>query len=184
MEFFSEDGGIAGKAALPQVVADDDGVGSAEVELIAGEVAAERRRDVEGFEEARGDEGHGEFFREGAGDFGEVVGVVAADGGEGGVHAVPVFEAHGGDEGVGVAIAGVVLTDLDELVAVGVGERAENDGVDGGEDSAVGSDTEGEGENDGGGKRGRAAKEAQGGAEIEAEGFERAGRCGLRGLAA
>ena len=172
VELFGEDGGIAIEAALPEAVADEERVRSAEVLFFGGEVAAEERSDLEHLKKARSDKSAGDFFGKGAGGFGEVVGVVATDGGEGGIHPVPLFEADGSDEAVGVAIADVVLVEANEAIAVGVGERAEDDGVDGGEDGAVGADAEGEGEDDGGGEGGRAAEKAEGRTQIEAQGFE------------
>ena len=111
------------------------------------------------------------FSGSGPESFGEVVEVVAADGLEGGVEAVPVFEAHGSDEAVGVAALDVVLVDADELIAVGKRQGTQDDGVDGGEDRAVGADAEREGEDDGERERRRFAQEAQCGFEIEDECF-------------
>jgi hypothetical protein len=110
------------ETALPVGVAEDDSVGPAEVFFFRGEVTAEEGRDLEDLQKARGDERDADSFGKWTGDFGEVVGVVAADGGEGGVGAVPILEANRSDEAIRVAVADVVLIEGDEAIAVGVRE--------------------------------------------------------------
>ena len=77
----------------------------------------------------------------------------------------------GATKGLASRLAGVVLIDRHKLIAVGKRKRAEDDGVNGGEDSAVGADAEGESEDDGERERRRVAQEAQGGVEVEAQRF-------------
>ncbi len=165
------------EAALPQAIAEDDRVGSAEVLFFRCEVAAEERIDAQDLKKARRDKAHGELLRQRAGDLRHVAGVVAADGGEGGVHAVPVLQARGSNEAIRVAIADVVLIDLEEAIAVGVGQGAEDDCIDCGEDGAVGADAEREREDDCGGERRRTAQKAHGSAAIERESLDQ-----LRGV--
>jgi hypothetical protein len=69
-----------------------------------------------------------------------------------------------------------------ELIALREWERAQDNGVDGGEDSGVGADPEGEGEDDGGGEAGSFAEKAKGGTSIGARGFEQSGDVDLAEL--
>ena len=84
---------ICMESPLPVAVAEEHGTGSAPMLLIGCEFTAQRRGDAHYVEEARGHEAFGNLLRQRAGGFGEIVEVVAADGLEGRVHAVPVFEA-------------------------------------------------------------------------------------------
>jgi len=173
-ECFPDHIGVPVETALPEGVADENGVGAAPALFGGRECAAKGGRDAQGFKEARGDEHFGDLFGESAGGFGEIVEVVATDGLEGGVEAIPIFETRRGNETVGVAALHVVLGDLDQLIGVGERQGTQDDGIDGGEDRAVGSDAQGKRENDGQRERRRFAQEAQSGAEVEEE---RVGEC-------
>jgi hypothetical protein len=62
-----------------------------------------------------------------------------------------------------------------ELIAVGEWERAQDDRINGGEDSGVGADAQGERKDDCSGEAGGFAQKTEGGAGIRARGFEKHG---------
>ena len=73
----------------------------------------------------------------------------------------------------GLVEADPAAPDHHALVGVGVGQRLQQDGVDDGEDGAVGADPEGEGENGGGREAGRAREGAGAAAGILPERVEK-----------
>ena len=91
------------------------------------------------------------------------------------VETIPVFEASGCDDGDRRFTPGVVLPDGHELIALREWKRAQDDGVDGGEDGGVGADAERKREDDSYGEPRCLAQKAKGGAGVEAGGFEERG---------
>src|SRR5580704_8516564 len=101
---------IGVEAAGPEAVADERDVGTAVMFFRGCEVAAQLGRDAPDLKKARCDERVVEPLRERTRGFGFIFGVVAADGLEGVIEAVPVFEPRRCGEGPRLIGADVVLT--------------------------------------------------------------------------
>ena len=142
MQLLVENAWVSVETPLPQAVADDRGGWTAEAFFRGEEVATKQRTDAHDGEEAGRCIGDRKPFRNGAGGFGEVVLVGSADGLERGVQLIPILQADGRDEAVRILIARIALQYQDELVADRVGQRAQDDGVEYGKDSAVGADAQ------------------------------------------
>ena len=93
-KIFSDDVGIGVEAATPEAIADKDRVRSVEGLLLGCEFAAQRGRNAPDLEKTRRDPGASYFFRQRAGGFGDVFGVVAGERLEGGIEAIPVLETN------------------------------------------------------------------------------------------
>ena len=99
------------------------------------EAAADRRQHAPDIEEARRDPRATDAFRNVARRVGDILHVVAGDGLKRRVQAVPVSEAEGRD--VVRRAAGGLFLQAHQLVALGKRERAQDDGVEGGEHRGV-----------------------------------------------
>jgi len=174
---FADDIGVAVELALPEWVAEDDDRGTAGLGLLGGEdYAAHEGLDTEGMEEVihdidlgdgDGNAAAGELPVAGRGE-----GVVAGEVGEGYVLALELLNGVGGVGGAGGSALGNFGGDADQAVRFGEWERAQQDGVDDGEDDDVGADAESEDENGDGGEAGVAAEGAEGVAEVLEEDVE------------
>ena len=95
----------------------------------------------------------GELLRQLARELGIVLGVVAADGLERMVHAVPILQPDGCN--LGLRRLGLDLRDADDAAAVWKRQRPQQHGIDGRKDGAIGAYAQCQGQDDGEGKRGR-----------------------------
>ena len=161
--------GIAGIAALPESIADDDDLRAVAV-LLGGEGAPDER----------GDSKDGEKFEVTAWPFNcsgvpsPVIAVTAiADGGEVGEDVVLCFpvEIVGGCRGVvGEADIAGILEHHHDAVGVLIREGPQHHGVERREDGSIRSDAQGEGEDRDGGEAGGLAEKAQSVAKVGCEG--------------
>ena len=151
------DVGVAAELALPEAVADDHDVAAVGSLFLGGEGAAE-------------DDGRAEEAEVGFGNV-DAVDLLGNDAGEVEARATEIV---GGDvlKDAGLGFPDVVVNrraagavalrkgvhELHDALGLGIGERFQEDGVDDGEDSGVGSDAEGD-SGDGGQGEGRARNE-------------------------
>ncbi len=159
----ADDVGIAVELALPEWVAEDDDWWTGGAGFFGGEGdAAHQRLYAQSVEEVvhdidlgdgDGDAATGELPVAGRGE-----GVVAGEVGEGFVLALELLDGVGGVGGAGGSALGDFGGDADEAVCLGEWERAQQDGVDDGEDDDVGADAESEDEDGDDGEAGVAAK--------------------------
>ena len=167
----ADDVGVGVELALPEWVAEDDDRGTAGAGFFGGEgEAAHQRLHAKSVEEVihdidlgdgNGNAAAGELPVAGRGE-----GVVAGEVGEGFVLALELLDGIGGVGGAGGSALGDFGGDADQAVRFGEWERAQQDGVDDGEDNDVGADAESEDEDGDGGEAGVAAEGAEGVAEI------------------
>src|SRR5258705_434378 len=144
-----EEGGVGVELALPEWVAEDNNRGTGGTGFFGGEgEAAHQRLHAQSVEEVIHDIDLGDW--EGNAATGELPvagrgeGVVAGEVGEGFVLALELLDGIGGVGGAGGSALGDFGGDADEAVRFGEWERAQQDGVDDGEDDDIGADAESE----------------------------------------
>ena len=141
-ELSADNAGIAAEMVAPEFVVEDDDVVVAGEGVVGNEMAAEDDfRAEEEVEPARGYAAGLDLFGPvGSGD-GEAFASPAVEGVEDGGLLLPVEEVAGGSA---VALAGfVVRPEHDDSIAIDVGERGEENGVEEAEDSGGGANAEG-----------------------------------------
>src|ERR1700719_1842171 len=90
----SDDVGIGVEATPPEVIANQDSGWPVEGLLVRRKFTAQHRRNSPDLKEARGHPGASYPFRQRAGGLGGIFAVAAGDRLEGGIEAIPVFEAN------------------------------------------------------------------------------------------
>ena len=163
----SDDGGVGAEAPLPQTVAeDDDGVALRHFVLFRAEGSAEGRAHSQQVEVGLGDELRGDAL--GLIDAGERhgAGIECGHGFEGAALGAPI-------EVIGIGCAAAldfgalhVAPEFHQARRFGIGQRAQNDGIDHAEDGGVGADAEGQRERGDDGEAGTLAQGARGVAQI------------------
>src|SRR5713226_530883 len=141
-QILADDIGICFEATTPKTITNQRSRWPVEGLFLGGKFPAPRGNNCPDLEETGRDPGASYSFRQRAGGFGNVFGVVAGERLERGIEAIPVFETNRSDQMKWTSSFGVVLVDAHELVGVGERQRLEEDGVDGGEHGAVGADAE------------------------------------------
>ncbi len=172
----AEHSGVAAHLRPPEGVAEHDRAGAAVLVLAGAEGAAELRTDAEDVEEVGGDPEGLELGALGAVLPGGGAAVVAGDGGEQGVVRLELADGGPGELEAGHVRVAVVLEQVHQALGLGVGEAAEERGVDGGEDGGVQADAHGEGEDDHGGEPRPGPEVAEGVPEVLEQGGHGAGR--------
>ena len=144
----SEHARVAAHPRPPEGVGEDHGAGAAGHVLAGEEGAPELGADAQHVEEVGADLERGELRALGAvvPDDGGVG--VSGDGGEDGRVGLELAHRRPGELEAGLVVAVVDLPDVDQAVGLGVGERAEQGGVDRSEHGGVQADAHGEGEDD------------------------------------
>ncbi len=169
----SDDGGVRAEAPLPQAVAqDDDGValrhfvlfrkegspeGGAHSQQVEVRLGDHLRADALGFIDAG--ERHGAGIESGHGVEGLALGAPIEVIGKGCAAALDFGALH-------------VAPEFHQSRGFGIGQRAENDGIDHAEDRGIGADAEGQGERGDDGEAGTLAQGARGVAQILAQHFD------------
>src|SRR5207245_10504397 len=92
--------------------------------------------------ETGGDPGASDSFRQRASGLGNIFPVIAGERLESGIEAVPVFETNRSNQMRWARSFRIVLVDAHQLFGFWEREGLEEDGVEGGEDGAVGADTQ------------------------------------------
>ncbi len=164
-DFLSDDGGVSAESCAPEAVAEDDLLSVVREFGVAVEFAAELRMQAENAEEAGGDV--------------ESIKAYGFSGAAGELHVSAGVDGHGVEgptAGTVVAkvevvqgksrIGGVREENANDFFRLRVRQRLEQDAGDDTEDGAVGSDAQGESEDDDNGESGIAAKLAERVAEI------------------
>lgn len=176
-ELGADDVGIAAEMVAPEFVVEDDDLFVAGEGVVGNQMAAEDDfRAEEEVEPAGGDAAGLDLLGPvGSGD-GEAFAGPAVDGVEEGGLLLPVEEVAGGSA---VALAGFVVgPEHDDAVAIDVGERGEEDGIEEAEDSGGGANAQGEGEQGDGSEAGALPEETKAVANVAPEfGHEGNSRC-------
>ena len=136
----------------------------AEVMLLAGKAAAHGRAYAEHVEEAGGDRRIPQSFGQLAAGVDDLTDHVAGDTVEGRIQPNPVLQADRGDPTLAETF--VDLRQLDEAIGIRVGQRAQEHGIDGGEDGAVGPDPQRQRQDHSGTESRRAPHSPQGQADV------------------
>jgi hypothetical protein len=144
----ADERGVRTEAALPEAFAEHDDGRSAGFFFVVIEVAAGEGLEAENAGEGGTDEVARELFRvTGAGE-GVVVVAEGSDLPEGAILLAPVEEVENGRAPDGEVELVVFLGDLDEGGGITEGKRAEKNGIHDAEDGDIGTDGQGDGEDD------------------------------------
>ena len=138
----AEDGRIGAEATPPERVADDDDRRAAEPFFLRRRETAERRCDAQHLEEPRRRVHRGHALRHRARGVRDVFEIAGAKRLERAVLRVPLFEPARRDQLRRLTEAGVPFVDRHQPIRGRVGQRLQQNRVDGGEDGAVRADPE------------------------------------------
>ena len=131
--------------APPQMLANDCRVRSIEEVFFRAERSAEDRRRTQNREKSRWASPGDQHLRQFARAFRDIFHISSGDGRKGLIHPVPIFDLDGRQAGVRLLLSRIGLEKRQQTVAVGVGQRFEQNGVDHREDGAVCSNPERQG---------------------------------------
>src|SRR5271163_2444157 len=140
-QIFSDDVGIGIETSTPEAIANQGCGRPIESLFVRCKFTAQHGRNSPNFKETRGDPGTSDPFRQGAGGLGYIFAVIACESLESGIEAIPVFETNRRNQMERAGSFRVELVDAHELISFGEWEGLEEDGVDGGEDSAICADS-------------------------------------------
>ncbi len=161
-EHFADHGGIAAEAAQPVFVAEEKDGRGARFFVVGGKISADQRLGAEDVEIIPGDNAGFHLLRFGAAEEDELHVVVLNDGVEAAIPSAVVHQFRDGNAAPHDPGAGGGLAKHQQALAVLVGERLEEDGVDDAEDGGVGADAEAEHDDGGDGEAEIFAHHAQG----------------------
>src|SRR2546425_3936073 len=102
-QIFSDDVGIGVEATTPETIANQSSRRPVEGLFLGRKFPAQRGNNCPDLEETGRDPGASYSFRQRAGGFGDVFGVVAGERLERGIEAIPVFETNRSDQKIGRA---------------------------------------------------------------------------------
>src|SRR2546422_10658531 len=137
-QIFPDDVGIGVEATTPETIANQSSRRPVEGLFLGRKFSAQRGNNCPDLEETGRDPGASYSFRQRAGGFGDVFGVVAGERLERGIEAIPVFETNRSDQMEWTSSFGVGWPDTQDRVGVGERQRLEAEGGGGGCDATVG----------------------------------------------
>src|SRR5216684_6831289 len=151
-QIHASDVGVGVESTTPEAIANEDSGRSVENLLVGRKFAAKHRSNSPDLKETGGDPGASHSFRQRASGLGNIFPVIAGERLESGIEAIPVFKTNWSNQMEWARSFRIVLVDAHKLIGVREREGLEEDGVDSGEDGAVGADTQRKGENHGSGE--------------------------------
>src|SRR2546423_1796368 len=161
MQFFPNGTRIRAKSPAPKTIADQQRIRTAEMPFFGTEIASERWRDSPDLQKARSYECLRYFLWKNSGIFRIVFCVVARDGLKRVVEPIPVLKSHRRQASLPTLRFQIVLFQDHQLVAIGKGQRSEENGVDSGKHRAVRANTQSQGQHHRNGERRRLANKSK-----------------------
>src|SRR5260370_13435221 len=126
-QIFADDFGIGVEATTPETIANQGSRRPVEGLFLGGKFPAQRGNNCPDLEETGRNPGASYSFRQRAGGFGDVFGVVAGERLERGIEAIPVFETNRSDQMDWTSRFAVVLVDEHRLFGSGERQGLEGD---------------------------------------------------------